>query len=198
MRKSSLGRFFAIETTAIEAFDSTGERWGGTSANAYITTTVGACTLTTPRGMAFTKDNDYMVVTNTGATTASRLLWYNVSSNSASSCVQADTATFNGMNPVPILQHSNGLLYVGTQGNDRIYSITQAGASATIVFNTNTTVMGDPVAMIELPDGSILVASDLTDSIERIDTSGNRIGSTSFIKNAFTGTMTDMMLIGGQ
>ncbi|MGE3758952.1 MAG: hypothetical protein AB7H97_14420 [Pseudobdellovibrionaceae bacterium] len=181
--------YFAIEGNFIEAFTSSGARIG----NPYITTTIGSCVLNTPRGLAMTSDGK-LLVTNTGN---DRLNVYNVSS-AVPTCVSANTS-LGANDPLPVIQHSNGLIYYGSQVDDRINSLPSNGTGApTTVWATNLTVINNPTELLEMPDGTILVASDGTNSIERITTAGVQVGSTSFIRDSFTGFVTQMMLIGGE
>lgn len=181
--------YHAIEGNFIESFTSSGARIG----NPYITTTVGACVLNKPRGLAMTSDGRLLVM-NTGN---NRLNIYNVSA-AVPTCISANTS-LGATTPIPVIQHSDGLIYYGSQTDDRINSLPSNGTgSPTTVWATNLTVINNPTALLEMPDGTILVASDGTNSIERITTAGVLIGSTSFIRDSFTGFVTQMMLIGGE
>lgn len=182
-----LGRFYAIEGNFIEAFSRDGTRVG----NPYIATTVGGCTLSTSRSLVATSDQR-LLVTGTGN---DRVLIYDVS-GATPTCLTSNTA-LNGLNPIGMILHSDGRIYVATQQDDRVYSLAGDGSGgSTVVWATNLGVINNPTELLELPDGTILVASDGTNSIERIDTSGNQVGSTSFIRNGFTGLVTQMLLIG--
>lgn len=51
--------------------------------------------------------------------------------------------------------HSNGLIYVASQGDDRIYRTRTTGvARVTVVWATNLTAINNPTALLEMPDGS--------------------------------------------
>ena len=186
-------RYFAIESNFIESFSRTGARIG----NPLIPTTVGACVLNIPRGVFSTNDGRLLVV-NTGPTSGTdRLNIYNTSVTTPT-CVSTNVS-MGANDPMAVIQHANGLIYYATQVDDRIYSLPANGVgSPTVVFPTDLTVINNPTALLEMPDGSLLVASDGTNSIERIDTSGQRVGSNSFIRDAFTGLVSQMMLIGGE
>ncbi len=180
-------RYFAIETNTIEAFDRSGERVGAP----YIAATVGSCVLTTPRGLTYA-GGGLLISTATGN---DDINVYDVS-ESVPTCVRANT-TFGNVDPTAVLAHSNGLLYVATQGDDRVYSFSGDGSgTGTVVWGTNTAVLGNPTALLEMPDGALLVASDLTNSVVRLDTDGNYQGT--FLRDAFTGAVTQMLLIDGQ
>lgn len=183
-------RYFGIEGNTIEGFTKAGVRVG----NPIINTTVGACVLNVPRGGFVTNDGRYLSV----GTGNDRLSIYNVTL-STPTCISTNTS-LGAVDPFAVLQHSrNGLIYIADQINDRVSSLPADGTgSPTTVWATDLTVISNPTAMLEMPDGTILVASDLTNSIERITTAGVRVGSTSFIKDAFTGLITQMILIGGE
>lgn len=190
MTYDSLGqRYFAIEGNFIEGFSKDGLRVG----NPVINTTTGACVLATTRGLFATNDARLLAV----GTGNDRLKIYNISTTTPT-CISTNTG-LGAVDPVAILQHSNGLIYYADQVNDRVNSLPSNGVGApTIVWATNLTTISNPTALLEMPDGTLLVASDLTNSIERITTAGERVGSTPFIRDAFTGTVSQMMLIGGE
>jgi 6-phosphogluconolactonase (cycloisomerase 2 family) len=178
---------FVVETNTIESFDIfTGERIG----NPRIAATVGSCTLNVPRGMVFNSAG-LMFVVNTGN---DDINVYDVTEPNNPLCVRANTTMAN-IDPVAILAHSNGFLYVGTQGDDRIYRFAGDGSGAgTVIFNNNTVIL-DPTAMVEMPDGSILVASDGTGSMVNIRTDGTLVGSTDFIRDTFTNSVSSIMIL---
>jgi streptogramin lyase len=175
---------YAIETNNIEVFDKEGVR----VASKVIPATVGGCTLSTPRNMAI-DSNGYLVVSNQGGVDA--ILRYDISGLTAT-CV---SSVAFGNNPAGVLPHSDGNLYVATQGNDQIYQTDPDGANPVAIFTTDLTLISDPNAMVELPGGDILVASSLTNTIERIDTNGDRVGSVPFIRDAFSLNVFDMIIL---
>lgn len=185
LRRRFNGELFVIETNFIESFSSGGSRIG----NPRVATTVGACTLNTPRGLFVTSDDRLITV----ATGNDDINVYDIS-DPTPACVTSNQ-TMGNTDPISVIAHSNGQIYVATQGDDSIYEFNGDGTgTGTVIFN-NLSVISNPTAIVELPDGTMLVASDLTNSIERIDTAGNRIGSTPFISNAFTGSVGDMMIM---
>ncbi len=190
----STDRYYAIEANTIEAFDrASGARLGPGGATPYIATTLSTCVLATPRGVYADGEGRLMVV----GTGNDRLNVYNVTG--ATATCTGFNAALNTTDPVAIIGHSNGLIYVATQADDRVYSLAHDGTgAATVVWATNTAVINNPTALLELPDGTILVASDTTNSIERITPAGVQVGATSFIRDAFSGLVSQMMLIGGE
>ncbi|MGE3972888.1 MAG: hypothetical protein AB7F59_00025 [Bdellovibrionales bacterium] len=195
----SSGNVYVIETNTIERFLASGERAQQSSATPYIAATLGTCVLSTPRGMAIAPTTGYLVVSNTGN---DRVNIYNVNATPAT-CVSFNSASYTTADPLPILTHTNGSMYIGTQTADLIRKVSADGVTVSTAWSTSLTVMGDPTAIAELPDTNILVASDLTDSVERfsLDSTGNtltRVGSGPFIKNAFTTAVTEILVIPGK
>jgi hypothetical protein len=180
-------RFYAIETNTIEAFDSpSGDRVG----NPFISASTGSCVLSTPKGVAYGTGGRLFVV----GTGNDDLDVYDVSGMTPS-CVTANTS-FGNLDPVAVLLHSDGKLYVATQGDDRIYSFNGDGTGAPVQFwTTNLALVSNPTALLEMPDGSLLVASDLTNSIVRVATDGSYSGT--FIKDAFSGAVSQMVYLSG-
>lgn len=185
-RHPELGTF-VIESNVIESFNDAGNRIGAPR----VPATVGGCTLNVPRGLAITAQG-YLVVTNTGN---DDINVYDVSDPLNPVCVTANTALGN-VDPVGVLAHSNGRIYVSTTGNDRIYEFNGDGSGAGVVIFNNIGVIADPTALLEMPDGSILVASDGTNSLVRITTDGDLVGPTNnFISDIFTNSISDMILL---
>lgn len=180
---------FAIESNVIESFQiSSGARVG----NPRIATTVGGCTLSTPRGITVNGSN-YIVTVGTGN---DDLNVYDVSNSASTTCITANTSMGN-INPTAVTYHSNGNLYVATQGDDSIYQFSGDGSgTGTAIFN-NTTYVNNPTAILEMSDGSILVASDATNDIVRMDTSGNLVAPVPFMENSFTQLVYSMILMPG-
>lgn len=186
MRRHPNGEILVIESNTIESFVESGTRVG----NPRINTTIAPCVLNVPRGMDVLPSGEVVVV----GTGNDDINIYNISTSTAT-CVRANTGFAGTVDPFAVLAHSDGNIYVATQGNDSIYQFPSTGTGAgTVIFNT-LAVINNPTALLEMPDGSILVASDGTNSIERIDTAGNRIGSTPFIIDGFTGSISDMILL---
>jgi hypothetical protein len=196
--KDLASNVYVVEGNTIERFLPSGERAEQSSATPYINTTLNTCVLNVPRSMTITP-NGYLAVTNTGN---DRVNIYNVASTPAT-CVSFNSASYTTADPVPMMTHSNGSMYVGSQTNDLIHQVNAAGTTVTTAWTANTAVMGDPTALAEMPDGSILVASDLTDSVERMSVSASgaaltRQGNGPFIKNAFTTAISAILVIRGQ
>lgn len=168
-----LNLIYAIESNRIEVFN----KQGLLLSQYRIPTTLGSCTLKSPRGMTINSLGQ-LVVTNIGGT--DNILVYDVTQPVAR-CL---SSTPFGNNPYGILQHSNGFLYITTQGDDRIYRAYYDGTNPTPVWNTNTTIINNPSSLVELPNGNLAVASAATDTIEQITTSGERVGVTPFIMDS--------------
>ena len=198
VEKAPDGSFFVIEGNTIERFDSHGVRYNS-GVTPYISASLvtggTTCTLNVPRKLTILS-NGNLAVTNTGNDIVNV---YNIS-GPAATCVSINNGS-GAFDPVAILAHSDGNTYVATNlaANSRVlrFTGTMTGA-ATVIWPTNLSVISTPTAMAEMPDGSILVASDATDTIERIDTSGQMVSTSSFIRNPYTGSVTDIIVVGGE
>ena len=135
--------------------------------------------------------NGNLAVINSGGTGALNI--YNIS-GTAATCVA--TAVIGGA-PSGILAHSNSYIYITTTTTDRVVRTDALGAGLTTIWNTNTTLISDPTAMVELENGDIAVASSVTDSIERITIDGLRVGNRPFLMDVFTDSVVDMLIMPG-
>lgn len=185
--KDSRDNFYAVESNAIEKFDKTGNRLG----NPFQNGNLGLCLISAPRNIFVTPD-DQLIIANSGGTDNVTIL--DVSGDTPS-CI-ASVAL--GNNPYGVLKHSNGFIYVSTQGNDQIYRLNADLTNPTVIWTTNTTLLNDPSAMVEMPDGNIAVAGATNDTIELIDPDGNRVGTAPFIKTPDTLNITDMVIWPGE
>lgn len=186
--KRASNSFLVAKTSNIELL-SGNTRYGAP----YIAATLGACTISNARGLTMNSANDLIVTSITN----SQVLRYDVSSPVAS-CLAANN-TIGANQPVPVMTHTNGNIYVGTQVDDAIYELPEdftAGSAATAIIS-GTTYTNNPTAIAELPNGNLLVGSDGNDNIIEIATDGTVINS-SFIKNAFTGTVVGIKVITGE
>lgn len=176
---------FAIDSNFIESFDIDGNQLG----DPRIPTTVGGCTLATPRGLAFDADG-FLLVTNTGNDDIHR---YDVTDPAAPICVVSNSSMGN-TNPTGIVSHSNGNIYVVTLGDDSVYEFpNDLTGSGTVVFN-NTGVINNPTAILELPNGNLLIASDATNTVVEIQVNGTVVND-PFIQDSFTAYAEDMVLL---
>ncbi len=178
---------FVIESNTIESFDDLGARINAPR----IATTIGACVLSTPRAMAFTSAG-YLAVVGIGN---DDLLIYDVTDPANTACVSANGTLAGAVDPVAILAHSDGYLYVATQGDDRIYRFSGDGlGAATVVFNNPAFVL-NPTALTEMPDGTLLIASDGTNSLVNITTAGMLVGSNYLVSDSFTNSISDLIIL---
>lgn len=179
---------FVVETNNIEAFDLvTSERIGSPS----IGTTIGACVLNVPRGVTFNSAG-HLVVVNTGN---DDINVYDVTDPNAPLCVRANTTLAGAVDPTVVLAHSDGFLYVGSQGDDRIYRFAGDGSGVgTTIFN-NIAIINNPSAIAEMPDGTLLVASDGTNAIVNIRTDGTIVTPSNFIFDSFTNSVADIIIL---
>ncbi len=187
LRQNDNNETFVIETNVIESFDHLGQRIN----NPRIATTTGSCVLATPRGMTFNAAGNLVVV----GTGNDDILVYDISDPTATTCVRANGVFAGGVDPVAVLAHSDGFLYVATQGDDRIYRFAGDGSgAATVVFN-NINFINNPTALAEMPDGSLLVASDGTATLVNISTAGLLIGSNYLVNDVYTDSVSDLIIL---
>lgn len=179
------GNVYAVESNRIEVFDSTGVRLGTN----LINTTTGSCTLSNPRGITI-KSNGELVVVNQGG--ADAVLTYDISSSSAS-CVSSVAL---GNNPYDVIEHSDGYLYITTQGDDQVYRTDPDGSNPVVIWSTDTSIINNPTGLVELENGDLLVASSATDTVERITTAGERVGTTPFIRDTHSLNIGDITILG--
>lgn len=190
--RDSSGNIYSIETNTLEKFDSSGSRIPTTGATPYVNTTLGACTLAVPRSVVINSNGQLVVVSNTSGAIAV----YTVTGATTAVCVSS-TVLGAGIGATAMIFHSDGSLYIAGGTNSNIYKASATGTGGASIFN-NTAIISAPSSMVELPDGTILVSSTTTASIERINTVGTRIGTTSFIKDGFTANVSAMAIIQGQ
>ncbi len=186
-QKKSTGEIFVVESTTIESFDKNGVRIGSPRiSNAAI----GSCQLNgVVRGMDFTQDG-VLVVASQGN---DDILFYDVSNPASAQCLAANQ-TLGNVDPVAIVAHSNGYVYVAhSGGTDSVLRFNGDGSAAATAIWTGTAA-SNPTAMIEMPDGTLLVANDGTNDIIRIDTDGNVLNS-PFIQDGFTSYVQDMAIV---
>jgi hypothetical protein len=178
---------FVIETNNIESFDDQGERINAPR----IATTIGSCVLATPRGMTFNAAGNLVVV----GTGNDDILVYDVTDPANTACVRANGTFAGTVDPVAVLAHSDGFLYVATQGDDRIYRFSGDGSGLpTVVFN-NISFVNNPTALVEMPDGSLLIASDGTNTLVNISTSGFLVGSNYLVNDMYTDSISDIIIL---
>lgn len=174
-------RYYVIESDRIEVFDSEGNRLSST----LINTTIGACTLSGPRGLAFNSQGQ-LVVTNY---TSGEILTYDVSRDTAS-CVSVVSL---GNGPYGIVAHSNGKLYIGTFTDDQVYETDADGSNAAAIY-----AITNPTSLVELPNGNLLVAGSTDDTVVQIKTDGTQVGTDPFIEDPLSLNIQDMLIIEGE
>ncbi len=187
LRRNANDETYVIETNTIESFDDLGQR----ISNPRIATTTGSCVLAIPRGMTFNAAGNLIVV----GTGNDDILVYDVSDPTTTTCVRANGVFAGTVDPVAVLAHSDGFLYVATQGDDRIYRFAGDGSgAATIIFN-NISFVNNPTALVEMPDGSLLIASDGTSTLVNISTAGLLIGSNYLVGDVYTNSVSDLIIL---
>jgi DNA-binding beta-propeller fold protein YncE len=183
--------FYAIQGNTIDAFTQAGARIASTS-TPVIDTTTSSCVLNSPRGLAVDDVNKRLFVTNAGSTS---LLVYDLSTPTAPTCQQANSS-MGSIVSTGVILHSNGYLYVASSvspaANVILWALAGDGSgTATAVYTDSSgTVLNLSSSLVELPDGSILIANSGTQQIDKFQVNGlsaaTRVGSTAFIKDAFT------------
>lgn len=121
MMAADASRVYVIETNAIEAFGVNDQVRVG---NPYITTPLGSCVLSTPRGMTINSAGNLVVV----GTGNDDLNVYDVSTGTPT-CVTSNT-TMGNIDPVDVIAHSDGSLYVVTQVDDAVWKFSGDGTGA--------------------------------------------------------------------
>ena len=187
MVKSDEGFVYAIESNRIEVFNSEGIR----QANRYITTTVGSCVLNSPRGLHIREDGK-LVVAEAGAT--DRIYVYDISEPTP---VCESAVAFPGRNPHGVVEHSDGSLYITTQTDSEVYRADPDGSNPTLIWSTDISIIRTPTDILELPNGNLLVASSVTDTIEQLTTEGVRVGTVPFIRDSHSLNISSMAIVGG-
>jgi hypothetical protein len=186
MARAPNGDVFVIEGVTIESFDANGGRIGVPR----IGTTIGGCVMqTTVRGLTMNSAGILIA----GSLGNDDILFYDVSNPASTACVTAN-ATLGNVDPVAIVAHSDGFVYVAhSGGTDAVLRFNGDGSGSSTSIYSSIAVINNPNAMIELPDGTLLVASDGTNNIVRIDTAGNVLNN-PFIQDGFTSFVQSMMI----
>lgn len=174
--------YYVIESNRIEMFDVSGNRANPT----YINTSVGSCTLNSPRHMIVNSLGQLVVAQYSGT-----ILTYDIST-STSSCVSS--VAFNN-NPYALAEHANGKLYVATQSDDQIYEADLDGSNRLVIWSTDRAIINNPTALAVHPDGDLLVGSSSTHTIEKIQIDGTRVGAVPYLKDIFTRNIHDILII---
>lgn len=184
---SSRSNYYIVETNGIERFTSAGVRIPATG-GAYISGGAQApcAALASLRALVLNNSGNLIAV-QSGTTAANR---YTLAAASASACATVALPT----NANDVINHSDGNLYfVGT--NSQVYRMSQTMTGITSIFN-NTTVISTPTALVELPNGNLLVASDATDALEIITTAGTYVRT--FAKDTNTQQLHSLFVVRGQ
>lgn len=175
MTQDDLGNLYVVEGNTVEKFNAEGDRVPLIGATPYISTTLGACTLSTPHGLAINSLGQLVVM----STNNNRILVYDVSSP-APTCV--NSVTYNATGIWDVVQHPNGLLYIVAQTTDALYSANPDGSNLTLLYQY-TPNTANPGSIAVLPDQTLLVGTHGTNSIDLFDVQGNRLKE-GFIKSA--------------
>lgn len=180
--------YFVIESTnSIERFEYNGDRIPVTG-NSFVQGTLAPCAAPGSfRSLVFNNSGDLLVVQS--ASTAA--FKYTVGPTTATAC--AATTALPG-NANDIINHSDGNMYIAST-NNQIYRASQTLTGAVSIFN-NAATIALPTALAELPNGDLIIASDTTDSLEVISTSGTYRGT--LVKDANTAQVHSILVVPGQ
>jgi hypothetical protein len=187
VRHPTSENIFVVENTnSIERFELGGQRIPQTG-NAFVSGAIAPCAAPASLRAMLVNTNGELLAVQSGATGAFR---YTIGPTVASACATATASS----NVNDIISHSNGnLYYVGT--NSQVYRASQTLTGSTSIFNSVATI-GTPTALAELPNGDLIIASDATDSLEVISTSGVYRGS--FAKDTNTQQVHSIFVMRGQ
>lgn len=188
VRQSPVAKSIAIiDSRSIEMFDPYGNRIG----NPAVPTILGTCNLVNPKSLAFDQVGDLWVADYA----TGNILQYRFDRSGRAYCGNSMSALRN-LKPSAMIAHSNGKLYVATQTDSQIFEIdpTDASRSPRVVWSTDRTRIDTPTAIAELPSGALLVASDRTNSIERVRVEDGVVDMVPFMRNLFTGLVTDILV----
>lgn len=187
VRHPTTNDLFIIDAvTSIERFDITGQRIPQ-SGNAFIQAALAPCAAPASLRAMVINSSGELVAIQSGVTGGFRLT---IGPTVASACAAVTLASAAN----DIIKHSDGnLYYIGT--NNQVYRTNQTLSSSTSIFNNSATI-NTPTAMAELPNGNLLIASDGTDSVEIITTSGTYVGS--FAKDTNMQQVHSILVVPGQ
>ena len=179
---------YIIEATnSIERFSLSGSRIP-TSGNSFVSGALAPCAAPASlRTLVFNNSNQ-LIALQSGAATG---FIYTIGPTTAAGCTSIAGLPTN-VNDV--INHSNGYLYwVGT--NSIVYRANQNMSGSVAIFN-NAATISTPTALVELPNGDLLIASDGTDSLEVITTAGDYVGT--FHKGTNTQQVHSLLVVPGQ
>jgi hypothetical protein len=180
--------YFVIENTnMIERFQITGDRIPVTG-NPFVNGALAPCAAPASLRTLVINNSGQLLAFQSGAATGFN---YTIGPTVASACA-AVAAQATNVNDV--INHSDGNMYwAGT--NNQIYRASQTMTGSTSIFNSAATIAA-PTAIAELPNGNLIIASDTTDSVEVITTSGTYVGS--FAKDVNTQQVHSILVVEGQ
>ncbi len=187
MVQDSRGNVYVVESNNVEKFDPEGNREPFQTGNAFIQGTIGACTISGGRGL-FMTDSDHLIVASYNS---GRVIVYDVSTDTPACLTSVSVgAQVNG-----VMLHSNGSLYYTRLNTDAIYRANPDGTGSVTIWAGDTSRINNPADLVELPDGTILVAGISNHQIWRIDEDGNEVGNNPFIADGQTLSVRDIEVI---
>lgn len=180
--------YFVIENSnAIERFSREGQRIP-VSGNSFVSGALAPCAAPSSLRALVINNNGHLLAVQSGTTAAFQ---YTIGSTNASACSALGALPANAND---VINHSDGNLYwVSTNSN--VYRASQTLSGSTSIFY-NTATINTPTALAELPNGDLIIASDTTDSLEVISTSGEYKGT--FRKDVNTQQVFSILVVRGQ
>lgn len=182
-------RFYVTEGNTIEMFEGS-QRIPVSGATPYVNTTLATCVLNVPQGLSMTTNGRLVAVSNGN----DRVNVYTVTGASTAACFTGYAGFAGTVNPLDAVGHSNGNIYITGNGSDIIYSSPDTNPLVPTQIFLNTGIIDNPTAIAEMPNGNLIVASDVTDSIVEITTTG-AVVKTALIKDGFTSNVIDILVI---
>lgn len=189
VRGDGAGSYYVAETNTVEKFYN-GARIPVSGATPYVNTTLGSCVISTARGVTMTNNGRLVVVSNAN----DDVLVYDVTGASSATCYTAYTGFAGTVNPIDAVGHSNGNIYITGNGSNIVYESPDANPLVPVQIFSNVGILSAPSAIAELPNGNLIVAGDTNDTIVEITTTGTVVNA-SFIRNAFSSSVFDILVI---
>ena len=188
VKHPTTGDYFVIENTnMIERFEATGARVPVTG-NPFVNGALAPCAAPATLRSLVINNSGQLLAVQSGAATGFN---YTIGPTVASACT-AIAALPTNVNDV--INHPDGNMYfVGT--NSQVYRASQTLTGSTSIFNSVASI-NTPTALAALPDGNLIIASDLTDSVEIITKTGVYVGT--FAKSVNTQQIHSILVVPGQ
>jgi hypothetical protein len=172
LTRLSNGDIVVSENTIIEKFDANLDRVGAPFIAANATAACAtAASMTGIMSIMLLSSNEYLVVDYD----RDHLFWFDIDGNYVR-CLNITDAE----DPYDAVEITGSKIAVVHRRTDSIYTYNLDGSSAQLLYDDDTYI-SDPRSIAVDNDGNILVGSWAYDTVEKITTSGTRVGSSAFI-----------------